>query len=138
MARNSTVDTDRDGGFTMVEVLVGMMILLVGVLGTVTMLNTANASTDQSQRRGQATNIARQIIENARALDYDQQMKPTLESDDSTVDDTVVQALQGAAAGGLSDDSGAGGWQIIRRGVTYTVDLGVCIVDDPKDKAAAS
>ena len=38
-------------GFTLIEVLVAMFILLVGVLGVVTMVNNANAITSKTKAR---------------------------------------------------------------------------------------
>src|SRR5690349_7229095 len=55
-------------GFTIIEVLFAMLILLIGVLATVTLLNTASASSQTTQARNQATSVARNVIEVARAI----------------------------------------------------------------------
>ncbi len=111
---------DREDGFTIIEVLVAAFVLLVGVLGTVTLIDTAMGVGKTSRSREAATNLAREIVETARVLDYG-----------LLLTDTATSALQ--AKDGLADADGAPGWQITRRGVTYTVTLDACIYDDPKD-----
>jgi prepilin-type N-terminal cleavage/methylation domain-containing protein len=115
----------RDAGFTIVEVMVAMMILLVGVLGTVTLIDGANARTLNTRQREGATNLAREIVDSARSVDYDKlvtgQVEPALQTLSSLAD----------------DDAGKGGWQVVRRGTTYSVSVASCIFDDAKDKVAS-
>ena len=59
-----------DAGFTLVEVLVAMFILLVGVLGVVSMVNGANAVTSKTKAREGGTSIARSVIEVSRSIRY--------------------------------------------------------------------
>ena len=112
---------DRQGGFTIIEVLVAAFVLLVGVLGTVALIDTAMGVGSTSRSREAATNLTREIVETARVIDYD-----------LLLTGTVPAALQ--AKGGLADaDTSTPGWQIARRGTTYTVTLEACIYDDAKD-----
>lgn len=112
-----------DRGFTLVEVMVAVALLLVGVLGTITMVTGANAQTAVTKSREGAVNLAREITDAARGVDYDTQLTPS----------AIVPALQ--TQPGLADaDPGTAGWQINRRGVTYTVSsLPICIIDASAD-----
>ena len=113
----------RHGGFTIIEVLVVMLLLLVGVLGTVSLIDTASGVGSTSRSREAATNLGREIVETAREVDYD-----------LLLTSTAPAALQ--AVDGLQDtDPAAPGWQIDRRNTRYTVTVASCIYDDPKDGA---
>jgi prepilin-type N-terminal cleavage/methylation domain-containing protein len=132
---------NQEAGFTLIEIMVAIFILLLGVLATTTLLNTANATTDRNQSRNSATNLVRDIVEAARALPY-QDAAPTVNSS-GAADSTFQTALQNMAplsgASSLSDAlTATPGWQVIRRGVTFTVTLRACVVDDGKDKVALS
>lgn len=120
-AADDLVQMHREDGFTLVEVMVAALVLLVGVLGTLTMLDTASFATQTSKAREQGVALQRELVEAARAVPYDQ-LTPT----------SVVGKVQ--ASPDLGDDRpGTPGWQIRRRGVTYTVAVGACSVDDPGD-----
>ena len=98
-----------------------MFVLLIGVLGVVTLVNTANATTSKSRAREAATNLSRAVLEGARSLPIGM-----------LTQSNALSAIQGLP--GLGDsDSGTPGWQVQRRGITYTVALTVCNVDDPAD-----
>jgi prepilin-type N-terminal cleavage/methylation domain-containing protein len=114
-----------EAGFTLVEVLVAMFILLVGVLGTVQLVDGANAETNAADTRVGATNLAREITEDVHAVDYD-----------SLLTGTVVPALRTVPtlAGTLSGST----WVITRRGERYTVSATGCKYDSPSDGIAAS
>jgi prepilin-type N-terminal cleavage/methylation domain-containing protein len=110
-------------GYTLVELLVAAFVLVVGMAGAFTLLNGANrASTTNNARMG-ATNLARELLEDARSVDYDS-LKP------STITD-VIQAKAGVT-GSPSP------WIVGRRGIQYTASLEVCTFDDPKDNIAAT
>ena len=67
----STHPSARDQrGFTLVEVMVAIFILLVGVLGVVSMVDGANAVTSKTRAREGGTNIARSVIEISRSVRY--------------------------------------------------------------------
>src|SRR3954467_9432791 len=84
-----------EAGFTIIEVLVAIFILLIGVLATTTLLNTANAETARHQARNGATNLVRDIIEASRALPYEQ-ANPSVDAN-GNADNTLMNALQGMA-----------------------------------------
>jgi prepilin-type N-terminal cleavage/methylation domain-containing protein len=108
-------------GFTLVEVMVTIMILMVGMAGAVTMINGANATTVKTKQREAATNLQRELIENARGVPYEQLTTNGLRA-----------ALQAVPT--LADSaSGDGAWTVERRNTTFTVTTSVCVVDDVGD-----
>jgi prepilin-type N-terminal cleavage/methylation domain-containing protein len=110
-------------GFTLIEVLVAIFILLVGVLGVISLIDGANFATAKTKSREGGTNLAREILDGARAVDYDK-LNTT----------EIVGELQKQPGLADTDDDPASGWQIERRGITYTVtSVPVCKVDDPQD-----
>src|SRR3954469_8243404 len=113
-------------GFTLVEVLIAILVLLVGVLGTVSLVDGANRTTTNNTARQGGINLARDIVEAAHALSYSN-IPPT----------GAVAALQGQPGLG-DDDPSKAGWQIKRRGFTFTVTATVCYLDGPADGFAAS
>jgi prepilin-type N-terminal cleavage/methylation domain-containing protein len=107
-------------GFTLIEVLVAITILLVGVLGLVAMIDGANAVTNKTKAREGANSIARSIVEVGRAVPYKS----------LTVDD-MYAALDSRP--GLNDTSTGGAHTISSAGFTYDVTMQVCSMDDPRD-----
>ena len=108
-------------GFTLVELLVAAFILVVGMAGAFALLNGANRATTTNNARMGATNLARELLEDARSVDYDS-LKP------ATMDTA------------LKDKSGTSGtpWKVTRRGIDFTVTTEVCTFDDPKDNIATT
>lgn len=98
------------------------LVLVVGMLGTLTMVNGANKRISENRGREAATNLARELVEGARALSY-----PDI------APDTVGPYLQQQP--GLADASTAAGWNVVRRGITFTISVKSCIMDDdnPQD-----
>jgi prepilin-type N-terminal cleavage/methylation domain-containing protein len=119
-----------DTGFTIVEVMVAIVILLVGVLGSVKLVDQAQLGSSATKARVGATNLARQLIDNARNMPYDS-LRGTVDSSDvpSGPLTTAYKALPGLADAVPASAS----YQLIRRGTTYTVRTTACIIDDPKD-----
>jgi prepilin-type N-terminal cleavage/methylation domain-containing protein len=108
-------------GFTLVEVMVAVMLLIVGVLGAVSLIDGANQATAATKSREGGTNLAREILDGARAVDYEK----------LTSADAPGQ-LQ--TQPGLNDSDPAAGWQVARRGIAYTLSaLPICKIDDGKD-----
>jgi len=110
-----------ESGLTLVEVTVAMVILLVGVLGTVTMIDGANAVTSRTKAREGGTALARSVLEIARGIPYKE-----------ITSARVLDELESRA--GLDDfKPGVTGHQISSRNFSYTVTATVCSMDDPKD-----
>jgi prepilin-type N-terminal cleavage/methylation domain-containing protein len=107
-------------GFTLVEVMVAIFILLVGVLGIVAMVDGANAVTSKTKAREGGTNIARSVIEISRSIRYR---------------DLTATALlaQLDSRPGLEDVSPLVGYTIESRGIDYESTITVCSLDDPQD-----
>jgi prepilin-type N-terminal cleavage/methylation domain-containing protein len=118
---SSRVRPSSQAGFTLIEVLVAMLILLVGVLGVVTMVDGANAVTSKTKAREGGTAIARSVIEVSRSIRYRDLTQTALED-----------ALMARPT--LTDSKpGTPGYTIKSRGIEYTMTLTVCSLDDPKD-----
>ena len=107
-------------GFTLVEVLVAIAILLVGMLGVVAMVDGANAVSGHTKAREGATNVARSVVEVGRAVPYR-----------TLTDTSLYDALESRP--GLADALPLDGHQVRSRGFTYNVSVEVCSMDDPKD-----
>ena len=106
-------------GFTIIEVLVAALLLVIGVLGTIAMVDSSNAETTLTGGRDGATNLAREVVEGGRSIGYDQLQPASVEA--------KLQTLPGLAS--LSGTT----WTVKRRGITYTLSTSLCSVDDPKD-----
>jgi prepilin-type N-terminal cleavage/methylation domain-containing protein len=109
-------------GFTLVEVMVAITVLLVGVLGTVTMIDGANAVTSRTKAREGGTAVARSVLEIARGIPYQDLTTAQLLA--------VLQTRNGL----LDAQPGVAGHQIQSRGFLYTLTPVVCSMDDPKDR----
>ena len=119
------VRPSSQSGFTLIEVLVAMLILLVGVLGVVTMVDGANAVTSKTKAREGGTAIARSVIEVSRSIRYRDLTETTLED-----------ALQSRP--GLADAKPSlPGYTFKSRGIYYDMTLTVCSLDDSKDDLGA-
>ena len=111
--------------------MVAIVILLVGVLGSVKLVDQANQGTLANRAREGATNIARQLIDNSRNMPYDK-----LRGTAATSSDQLTAAYE--ALPGLADAvTGSSTYQLIRRGTTFTIEATACIIDDPKDGSRA-
>jgi prepilin-type N-terminal cleavage/methylation domain-containing protein len=110
----------EEHAFTLVEVLIAMVLITVGVMGTVALVDNANARTSDTKGREGATSLARDLIESTRTLPF------------ANINDSDAPA-QLQARGGLADADPAAGWQIKRRNFTYTVAISSCTIDDSSD-----
>jgi Tfp pilus assembly protein PilV len=106
-------------GFTLIEALIAAFVLLVGIAAFVNLLNVSVRAEASSRAREGATNLVRQILEDARTIPY-AQLAPS----------NVVHELQQMP--GLSSSSESA-WTIERRGITFTITAKECSIDDPKD-----
>jgi hypothetical protein len=104
-------------GFTIIESVVASAVLVIGLLGVLGMLIGSLRQTSSGLARIGATNLARELVEATRGLDYDD-MTGSL----------VQTRLQERGLGSGSP------WTIERRGVIYTVTATSCTFDDPADK----
>lgn len=112
-----------ESGFTLVEIIIAMFILLVGVLGVAVLVNVGNAKTSSNLRRESATNLAREIVERSREVGY-----TTLVADANNRPAALL------ALPGLGNTGAANTWTITdRRNITYTVSAAVCEIDDKSD-----
>jgi prepilin-type N-terminal cleavage/methylation domain-containing protein len=109
----------RDDGFTIIEVLIAAVVMVVGLAALFGLLDTSVKATASTRAREGATNLARQILEDARTIPY-AQLSPS----------SITGQLQ--AMNGLASVSTSPGWQVVQRGVTYTVTVSECAIDDPK------
>jgi prepilin-type N-terminal cleavage/methylation domain-containing protein len=111
----------EEHGFTIVETLVAMVILVVGLMGTLTLLDASNRTTASTEAREQGVALQRDLIEAARSLNY------------TAMAPTSIVGLVRATPRFSGSRIGAQGWELVRRGVTYRMTIGVCSVDDAGD-----
>jgi Tfp pilus assembly protein PilV len=112
---------DEDG-FTIVEVMVAVCILLFGVLATLALVEHGLSSTRRTTAREQATNLARDVVERSRQVAY------------TAMTASLAPAQLRATlpdAGALSGSS----FTVTRRNTVYTVTVTACSIDDPSDGA---
>jgi Tfp pilus assembly protein PilV len=107
------------GGFTIIETLIAAVILAVGIAGFFSALDTSVHGEANSRAHEGATNLAREILEDARTIPY-AQLSPT----------DIARELQ--LMSGLASTAPPA-WTIERRHNTYTVSVSECSIDDPKD-----
>src|SRR3954468_4104606 len=113
-------------GFSLIEVLVAMTLLLTAVLGLMSLTDSAAKTTTATKAREGAVNVGREVLEDAGGIAFSQ-LDPA----------TLVPTLQ--ALPGLSSTSGAGSWTVTRRtpsggtGFTYTINATMCSIDDNSD-----
>ena len=118
---------DEDG-LTVIEIMAAMVILIIGVLGTLTLVQGSLASTSRTTAREQATNLARDLVERSRQADY---ANMTMSLAPATLRATLPASANATALSGPSLSS----FDVTRRKVTYTVKVFACSIDDPTDGA---
>ena len=109
-----------EAGFTLIEVIVAAFVLVIGLLSLYGLLQVSVKASEATRAREGATSLARQVLEDAHSLPY-AQISPN----------SITSQLQ--AMHGLANTSGGATWQIVQRGVTYTLTTTECAIDDPKD-----
>jgi type II secretory pathway pseudopilin PulG len=108
-------------GFALVEVMVAMVLLVVGMGAAMKVMDQANATTTTTKAREQGVALQRELVEAARSLSY------------TAMSPTSIVGLVRATPGFSASRIGTQGWEIVRRGLTYRMTIGVCSVDDPGD-----
>ena len=91
-----------ESGFTLVELLVAAVVLVIGMAGAFTLLSGADKTTVTNNARMGATNLSREILEDARSVDYD------------TLTPTGIEAALKAKMGTPTAPSP---WKVQRRGI---------------------
>jgi prepilin-type N-terminal cleavage/methylation domain-containing protein len=121
----------REDGFTLIEVLVAAVVLVVGLLALLGMLDVASHANDTNRVRQAATNLAREVVEDVRALEY----SPQLATPTSIATGVASQLQPGATQSGSTLTVTRGGGSGLRPGTTYTfnVTFSTCSLDDPSD-----
>lgn len=116
----------EDSGFTLIEVLVASVVLIIGVLGTFMLVTMSSAGANRARVREGATNLAREVLEDAHDIQYSQigqaKLTPYFNGLSGLVGNVALPASNSIQA------------TVARRGVTYTVTTSWCSVDDSKDQ----
>ena len=110
-------------GFSLIELIVATVVIVVAALGTLALIDRASAQTSDVKARQTATALMRDIVETSQGLPYTQLTAASIGS-----------TLQ---ANGFPDDVGGGAWEIERNGMAFTMTATACVVDDPSDGQAA-
>lgn len=114
-----------ESGFTLIEVLVASVILLVGLAGTLGMLDLANRTTDANAARDGAVALQRELVETARSMSYSELTPGGLSADIRATANFTDSTITGK------------GWTVRRGDRDYHVTTGVCIVDSSADGLGA-
>jgi prepilin-type N-terminal cleavage/methylation domain-containing protein len=115
----------QEDGFTIIEVMVAAVVLLVGLMGVLGIVTKSDAVSASNRIREQGIALQREVVEAARSIPYDQLSQSNIVS--------KLQATTGLTDGAMT----ASGWTYRRRNVNYTVAVGTCAVDDPTDGTGA-
>src|SRR3712207_6783291 len=107
-----------EAGFTLIEVLVALTLLVVGVLGSLVVFDRANRQTVDNRAREGATNLARELTEATRGIQYDRIATETL------------PGVLGDQPGLEDADAANPAYQVERRGIVYAVTASACVMDD--------
>jgi len=113
-------------GMTLVEVMAAMVILVIGVLGTLTLVEGSFSSTNATTSREQATNLARDLVERSRQADYKDM---TYALAPATLRGMLPTSDGATALSGATNST----FTVTRRNVEYTVTVLACSIDDPTD-----
>src|SRR5437588_5094812 len=106
-------------GFALLEALIASVVLVVGLLTAFAVLALSAKTSSATRAREGATNLAREILEDAGTIPF------------SELSPSIGERLKQIAA--LAPKPPGPAWQIERRGYIYTVTAEECSIDDPKD-----
>jgi competence protein ComGC len=118
--RRASLRLLSERGFTLVETMMASLVLVVGVLGTLALIDTANSKTVATRGREAATSLARQLIEDVNDIPFRELSQTGIVAD--------LQSNQG-----LESAPGSSSYTINRRGFSYAITATVCSLDDPRD-----
>src|SRR5947209_4336083 len=110
-------------GFTLIEVLVGGVVLVVGLAALLGMIVAASHATLNNRVRQAGTSLGREVVEDVRSLAYTQ-LTPSSA--------TLASELQALVP--TSTVSGST-LSVTRSGYTFNVSFGACSLDDASDGA---
>ncbi len=113
---------------TIVEVMAAMVILIIGVLGTLVLVEGSMSSTTRTTAREQATNLARDLVERSRQAEY---KTVTYGLAPATLRSTLPASDNATALSGPNSST----FTVTRRSVEYEVTVFACSIDDPTDGA---
>src|SRR5947209_15971983 len=99
--------------------MIAVVLLVAGLLALWSALDISVRTSANTRAREGAVTLAREASEDAHAIPFSELSNSTIQ--------TQLQAMPG-----LASTSGSS-WQVVRRGVTYTLNASVCSIDDPKD-----
>lgn len=109
----------EERGFTLIEVLVAAVVLVVGLLAVFGMLGVASHDGSTNRQRQAETSLAREVIENARSLGYAQLVSATIAS-------ALGPDITGSTVSGSS--------LLVNRSIySFRVSLTACSLDNPDD-----
>lgn len=109
-------------GFTLIEVMVTIGILMFGLLTLLQLTEVANRNTMSTAQRVTASNVARRVSEVAKSLPY---------SDLTQADGPA--AIQADAPDLVDSDTSDTKWTVVRASKTIEITPTICAVDDPRD-----
>lgn len=113
-------------GMTLVEVMAAMVVLVIGVMGTLTLVQGSLSSTSATTAREQATNLARDLVERSRQAPYGD---ITYTNAAATLRSMLPASDSASPLSGPTNSQ----FTVRRRGTTYTVNVLACSIDDPTD-----
>lgn len=109
----------EQAGFTLVEVLVAALVLVVGILGLLNAIDVSNHADAATRVRQTSTSLAREVLEDARSLPYTNLASTSLA--------TQLQPLvPGSSVSGTT-------LVVTRAPYTLTLAFTTCSLDDPSD-----
>ena len=116
----------EQAGLTIIETMVAAVILSAGVLGVFVMIEVADAINRSNRGRETATSLARELLEDAHSTAY-------ASVGDNNWFNATLTALDGRSSNVQSPTAHSAHTTVDRRGVTYSVDVDTCSVDDGRD-----
>jgi prepilin-type N-terminal cleavage/methylation domain-containing protein len=110
-----------ESGFTLVEILVAVTILLVGVLGVTTMISVSDKTTVVNNARQGATAVVRRVLETSRSLSFRSIKSATLASSIHTERGRLSGAKPARAVGTVPAVAGTEGGAAVVIPVLHSV-----------------